>query len=71
MVQWVVGSPIGLFSLQPVFHDWCNKGSGMCCPVCGMVQITDHVVAAAGFNSRCLGGSLPYVRRHITVNKMC
>ena len=28
-------------------------------------------VAAAGFLSRNLNGSLPYVRRHITVNKMC
>ena len=22
------------------FHDWCNKGHGMCYPVCGMVHIT-------------------------------
>ena len=21
------------FSFQPVLHDWCNKGSGMCYPV--------------------------------------
>ena len=21
------------FSIQPVFHDWCNKGRGMCYPV--------------------------------------
>ena len=24
-----------LLSFQPVLHDWCNKGRGMCCPVCG------------------------------------
>ena len=28
-------------------------------------------VAATGFLSRYLNGPLPYVRRHITVNKMC
>ena len=27
------------FSFQPVLHDWCNKGSGMCYPVCGMVHL--------------------------------
>ena len=50
----------------------------MCYP--GMVYIKDtllligkkvaHVTAAAGFLSHCLNGPLPYVRRHITVNKM-
>ena len=36
MVRWVVGSilhgvdPLSYFSLQPVLHDWCNKGRGMC-----------------------------------------
>ena len=24
---------------MPVLHDWCNKGCGMCYPVCGMVHI--------------------------------
>ena len=28
-------------------------------------------MAAAGFHSRYLSGPLPYVQRHITVNKMC
>ena len=41
MVRWVVGSilhgvdPLSYFSFQPVLHDWCNKGCGMCYPVCG------------------------------------
>ena len=45
MVRWVVGSilhgadPLSYFSFQPVLHDWCNKGCGMCYPVCGMVHI--------------------------------
>ena len=27
------------FSFQPVLHNWCNKGRGMCYHVCGMVNI--------------------------------
>ena len=27
------------FLFQPVLHDWCNKGCGMCYPVCGMMHI--------------------------------
>ena len=23
------------FSFEPVLHDWCNKGCGVCYPVCG------------------------------------
>ena len=30
---------LSYFSFQPVLHDWCNKGRGMCYPVCGMVHI--------------------------------
>ena len=50
--------PLGYFSFQPVRHDWCNKGRGMCYPVCGMVHIKESVahVAAAGFLSRYLNG---------------
>ena len=45
MVRWVIGSilhgvdTMSYFSFQPVPHDWCNKGHGMCNPVCGMVHI--------------------------------
>ena len=43
--QWVVGSilhgvdPLSYFSFQPVLHDWCNKGCGMCYLVCWMMHI--------------------------------
>ena len=30
--------PLNYFSFQPVLHNWCNKGRGMCNPACGMVQ---------------------------------
>ena len=50
MVRWVVGSilhgvdPLSYFSFQPVLHDWCNKGRGMCYPVCGMVHIKEPLM---------------------------
>ena len=43
-----------------LFHDWCNKGRGMCYPVCGMVHIKEPLLlidksslcgATAGFLS--------------------
>ena len=45
MMQWVIElmhhgvDPLSHFSFQPVLHDWCNNGRGMCNPVCGMVHI--------------------------------
>ena len=33
--------PLSYFSFQPVIHDWCNKGCGMCYPVCVMVHIKE------------------------------
>ena len=27
--------PLSYFSFQPVLHNWCNKGRGMCYPLCG------------------------------------
>ena len=56
--------PLSYFSFQPVLHDWCNKGCGMCYPVCGMVHIKERLlligsvshVAAAGFLSHYQNG---------------
>ena len=36
--------PLRYFLFQPVFHDWCNKGCGMCYPVCGMVHIKEPLL---------------------------
>ena len=50
MVQWVVRSilrgvdPLSYFSFQPVLHNWCNKGSGMYYPACGMVHIKEPLL---------------------------
>ena len=31
-------------SFQPVLHNWCNKGRGMCYPVCMMVHIKEPLL---------------------------
>ena len=65
MVQWVVGSilhevdPLSYFSFQPVLHDWCNKGRGMCYPVCGMVHIKEPLLLI-GKSSLCGGSELMF-----------
>ena len=39
MGRRIVVDPLSYFSFQPVLHDWCNKGRGMCYPVYGIVHI--------------------------------
>ena len=55
---------LSYFSFQPVLHDWCNKGRGMCYLVSGLMYIKEpEIIAyepAAGFLSRYLCGHLPY-----------
>ena len=45
---------LSYFSFQPVLHDWCNKGRGMCYPVCGMVHIKEPLLL---FDKSSLCGS--------------
>ena len=65
MVRWVVGSilhgvdPLSYFSSQPVLHDWCNKGRGMCYPVCGMVHIKEPLLLIVK-SSLCVGSAFPF-----------
>ena len=40
------------------FHDWCNKGRGMCYPVCGMVHIKEPLLLI-GKSSLCGGSGFP------------
>ena len=64
MVRWVVGSilhgvdPLSYFSFQPVLHNWCNKGRGMCYPVCGMVHIKEPLLLIEK-SSPCCGSGFP------------
>ena len=46
------------FSFQPVLHDWCNKGRGMCYPVCVMVHIKEPLLLI-GKSSPCGGSGFP------------
>ena len=70
--------PFNYISFQPVLHDWCNKGCGICYLVYGMMHIKEPLLLIEKNSSCCssgfplsLSGLLPYVHRHITVNKMC
>ena len=43
---------------QPVLNDWCNKGRGMCYPVCGMMHIKEPLLLI-GMSSLCGGSGFP------------
>ena len=51
--------PLSYFSFQPVLHDWCNKGCGMCYPVSGMVQLKEPLWLLIGKSSLCGGSRFP------------
>ena len=65
MVRCVIGSilhgvdPLSYFSFQPVLHNWCNKGCGMCYPVCGMVHIKEPLLLIDK-SSLCGGSRFPF-----------
>ena len=65
MVRWIVGSillgvdPLSYFSFQPVLHDWCNKGCGMCYPVCGMMHIKETLLLI-DMSSLCGSSGFPF-----------
>ena len=40
------------------FHDWCNKGRGMCYPVCGMMHIKEPLLLIEK-SSLCGGSGFP------------
>ena len=59
--------PLSYFSFQPELHDWCNKGRGMCYPVCGMMHIKEPLLLI-GKSSLCgRSGFLlsPYNRNNV------
>ena len=47
--------PLSYFSFQPVLHNWCNKGRGMCYPGSGMVHMKDPLLLI-GKGSQCGSG---------------
>ena len=60
LLNWVVFKKCFYvsFSFQPVPHDWCNKGCGMCYPVYGMVH-TKEPLLLIGKSSPCGGSGFP------------
>ena len=54
-----MGDPLSYFSFQPVLHDWCNKGRGMCYPICGMVHIKEPLLLIVK-SSLCGGSGFPF-----------
>ena len=57
---------LSYFSFQPVLHDWCNKGHGMCYLVCGMIHIKESLLlngksSPCGGNGFHLSSPVPYV----------
>ena len=55
MVRWPSDQS---FMVDPVLHDWCNKGRSMCYPVCGMVHIKDPLLLIVK-SSLCGGSGFP------------
>ena len=50
--------PLSYFSFHSMHHDWCNKGRGMCYPVCGMMHIKEPLLLI-GNSSLCGGSEFP------------
>ena len=50
---------VSYFSFQPVLHNWCNKGRGMCYPVSGMVHIKEPLLLIDK-SSLCGGSGFPF-----------
>ena len=61
--------PLIYFSFQPVLHDWCNKGCGMCYPVCGMVHIKEPLLLI-GKSSICGGSGVFFLTIRMVLNHM-
>ena len=42
--RYFMVDPLSYFSFQPVLHEWCNKGCGMCYPVCEMMHVKEPLL---------------------------
>ena len=59
LMKHSVPNPLSYFSFQPVLHDWCNKGRGMCYPLCGMMHIKEPLLLIDK-SSLCGGSGFPF-----------
>ena len=48
-----------IHTFQPVLHDWCNKGRGMCYPVWGTVHVKEPLLLIDK-SSLCVGSGFPF-----------
>ena len=62
--------PLSYFSFQPVLHDWCNKGRGMCYPVCGMVHIKEPLLLIDK-SSLCGDSGFPFSLSEWSLTILC
>ena len=60
--QFFMVNPLSYFLFQPVLHDWCNKGNGMCYSVCGMIHIKELFLLIRNSSPSYLNGPLLYNR---------
>ena len=58
--------PIELFLVPVSAPRWCNKGGGMCYPVCGMVHIKEPLLLI-GKSSLCGGSGFPFSLWSLTI----
>ena len=74
-LDWsIMVDPLSYFSFQPVLHDWCNKGDGMCYPVCRIMHIKELLLLITK-SSLCARSplslwSFTICLTHITVNNV-
>ena len=57
-ITLLTADPLSYLSFQPVLHDWCNKGRGMCYHVCGIVHIKEPLLSI-GKSSPCDDSGFP------------
>ena len=50
--------PLSYFLYQTVLHDWCNKGHGICYPICEMMHIKE-ILLLIGKSSPCGDSGFP------------
>ena len=60
---------LNLLSFQPLLHNWCNKGHGICYHVCGMVHIKNPLLLIT--RSSQVVTAAVFFSLHITVSKIC
>ena len=59
--------PLSYFSFQTELSNWCNRGCGMCYPLCGAMHIKDPLLLIRK-SSPCSGSSRFSLSRYLNVS---